>query len=229
MKIYIIIGITAVLFVFSGSASAQVFKGFVAAGANLAQVDGDEAYGYRMPGANLAIGVMIPLGKNFDVSMETGFTQKGANQKAQYLAFRGDDTLTGAYRLRLEYVTIPVMLQYTDKDFVSAGLGFAYSRLVGASEFEHGKQTLTNALNGVYKPNDYGVVLDVRMKIKQGLKFNFRYEYSIARIRSREFSTIGGTQTWTRHQYNNTISFRLLYVFNEQRSERVRKEISAPQ
>lgn len=228
MRRYKYIGVIFLVFLY-GTAYAQFFKGFIAAGANLAQVDGDEAYGYKMPGANFSLGVMIPLGGNFDVSMETGFTQKGANQKAQYIAFRGDDTLTGAYKLRLDYVSIPLMVQYTDKDFVSVGLGFAYSRLVGASEFEHGKQTPTTALNGVYKPNDYGVLLDLRMKIKHGLKFNFRYEYSMARIRTREFSTIGGTQSWTRHQFNNTISFRLLYVFNEQRSERIRKELTAPQ
>lgn len=198
----------------------QIIKGFAAAGINMAQVDGDEAYGYKMPGFNAGLGIMIPFKKNFDVSLETTFSQKGANQKAQYLAFRGDDTLTGAYRLRLNYVEIPLMIHYTDKNFVTVGAGFSFGRLVGAEESEHGKLTSVTALDGTYSKNDYSVLVDLKMRIKGRLWGNFRYQYSMQRIRERTYSSLTGTESWNRSQFNNVLSLRLFYIFNEDQSAR---------
>lgn len=209
-----------VYFINSVTLNAQIIKGFAAAGLNMAQVDGDEAYGYRMPGFNAGLGIMIPFKTNFDFSMETSFNQKGAKQKAQYIAFRGDDTLTGAYWLRLNYAEIPIMVHYTDKNFITVGAGFAFGRLVGASEFEHGKQTNTTALDGTYARNDYSVVIDLKMRIHRKLWGNFRYQYSMLQIREREFFNLGGTEGWTRSQYNNLLSLRLFYIFNEDESAR---------
>ena len=206
--------------VFALPTNAQIFKGYLAGGINLAQVDGDEAYGYKMPGANFGVGVMMPFKKRWDVSLETAFSQKGANQKAQY----AQDSLNGAYKLRLNYFEIPVMIHYTDKDFITVGTGASWSRLIDATEWEHGKLTETNALNGVYKPYDISVLVDLRMRIYKRLKFNFRYAYSTVKIRTRSFTNIGGTSAWTRHQYNNVLSFRLIYMFNEDQSARSQKQ-----
>jgi hypothetical protein len=207
---------------------AQVIKSYVAAGINLAQVDGDEVYGYKMPGSNFGVGVLIPFKKNWDISLETSYSQKGANQKAQYFALSGDDTLTGAYKLRLNYAEIPLMIHYTDKEFITVGTGFSFGRLVAASEFEHGNQTITNAQNGIYSPNDYSVLVDLRMRIVNRLKFNFRYQYSMTKIRSRDFSTIGNAEPWSRKQYNNLLTFRLVYVFNEDQSQRAMQKAVEP-
>jgi hypothetical protein len=198
--------------------NAQVFKGFVNAGLNMTQVDGDEVYGYKMPGLHLGPGVMLDIGRNFDVSLEAAYTQRGANERAQYFTIRGLDTLTGAYRLRLVYFQIPLMIHYTDKDLFTAGLGFSYSRLVKAEEFEHGKQTTTNVGNKVYSPHDYNVLLDLKYRFWGSFRLSFRYEYSMASIRTREFTSLGGSMTWTRDQYNNLISLRLFYIFNEDRA-----------
>jgi lipopolysaccharide assembly outer membrane protein LptD (OstA) len=216
------------LLFFAMSTNGQVIKGFVAAGINLAQVDGDEVYGYKLPGSNFGIGALIPIKKNWDVSLETSYSQKGANQKAQYIAYSGDDTLTGAYKLRLNYAEIPVMIHYTDKEFITVGTGFSFGRLVGATEFEHGKQTITNAQNGVYSPNDYSVLIDLKMRVVSRLKFNFRYQYSMTKIRMREFTTIGNAQPWNRKQYNNLLTFRLVYIFNEDQSERALIKVASP-
>lgn len=199
---------------------AQIIKGFVAGGVNMAQVDGDEAYGYKKPGFNLGVGAMVPFGNNWDLSLETSFTQKGANQKAQYIL----DSLNGAYKLHFNYLEIPVMIHYTDKDFVTVGTGFSWARLIRADEWEHGRQTATTAANGVYKPNDLSVLIDLKMRIIHRLKFNFRYSYSMFKIRTREFTNVGGTERWTRHQYNNVLTFRLVYVINEAQSARAMRE-----
>lgn len=208
----------ALLMIGQKSVVAQVIKGEMIAGFNLAQVDGDEVYGYKKPGLQLGLGAMIPIAKKWDISLETIYNEKGANQKAQYRS----DSLNGAYKLSLNYVEVPVLVHFTDKDFITVGSGFSWGRLINAKEFEHGVQTQTTAQNNVYSPNDFNVLLDLRMRIYQRLKFNFRYQYSVTKIRNREFTTLNGT-VWSRNQYNNLLTFRLVYVFNEERSLRNRE------
>ena len=214
-----IIGITFWLvlsILLTNKVNAQIIKGEVMAGLNMTQVDGDEVYGFKKPGLNLGAGAMIPFAKNWDLSIETNYSQKGAKQKVQ----NPEDTLNGAYRIYLNYLEVPVLVHYTDKELMSIGTGFSWGRLVGASEYEHDKQTATTAQNNVYKPDDFCVLIDLRLKIYEALKFNFRYSYSMAKIRTRDFTSQNGIVT-TRHQYNNVLTFRLLYMFNETRSKRI--------
>jgi len=46
--------------------------------------------------------------------------------------------------------------------------------------------------------------------LKDRLKINLRYAYSIRSFRNREFS-----QGDFREQYNNVVTIRLMYIFNE--------------
>ncbi len=222
----ILLSLSLLLFVFAlQRVSAQVIKGEAILGMNLTQVDGDEVFGFKNVGANMGAGVLIPLKKNWDVSLEAIFTQKGANQKAQYRdSLNNGVVITGAYKLQLNYVEVPVLVMYTDKEFISAGAGFAWGRLVGVKEWEHGKLVETTTLNsGVYGKNDFSILADLRIRIYKQLKFNLRYQYSLASIRTREFENLAG-EKWTRQQYNNVISFRLIWVFNEKQSQRALKE-----
>jgi len=197
--------------------SAQIIKGEAIVGMNLSQVDGDEVYGFKKIGLNIGAGVMIPFDKKgkWDVSLEALYSEKGANQNRQYT----DPIITGEYRINLNYVEVPVLVMFTDKDFISAGAGFSWGRLVGAKEWEHGVLIeTTTASSGTYSNNDFCILADFRIRIWQGLKFNLRYAYSLVKIRTREFENLAG-DTWTRDQYNNVISFRLIYVFNEKKSQ----------
>ncbi len=206
----------------SAELTAQIIKGEAILGMNLSQVDGDEVYGFRKVGANVGAGVLIPFDRKgrWDISLEALFSQRGAYQGPQY---EDVDSLgnikTGEYKLNLAYAEVPVLVMYTDKDFISAGAGFSWGRLVGVKEWEHGEVVETTTLNsGTYSQNDFCVIADVRIRIWEGLKFNLRYQYSMAKIRTRTFDDLAGN-TWTRDQYNNLISFRLIYVFNEKRSQ----------
>jgi len=197
--------------------SAQIIKGEAIVGMNLSQVDGDEVYGFKKIGLNIGAGVMIPFDKKgkWDVSIEAIYSQKGANQNRQYT----DSIITGEYRVNLNYVEVPVLVMFTDKDFISAGAGFSWGRLVGAKEWEHGVLIeTTTASSGTYSKNDFCILADFRIRIWQGLKFNLRYAYSLVKIRTRDFEDQAGN-TWTRNQFNNVISFRLIYVFNEKKSQ----------
>lgn len=201
---------------FVNSTYAQIIKGEAIAGFNISQVDGDEIYGFHKIGANVGAGVLIPFSKNgkWDLSVEALYTQQGSYQGRQY----SDSIITGEYKVNLNYVQVPALVMFTDKELISFGAGFAWGRLVGVKEWEHGVQIdSTNLNSGTYNKNDFSIFADIRIRLYKGLKFNLRYAYSLAKIRTREYENLNG-DTWTRDQYNNVLSFRLIYVFNEEKS-----------
>lgn len=214
-----IIVISVIICGLTNESIGQIIKGEAILGLNMTQVEGDEVHGFRKPGLHIGAGALIPFKKNWDVSMEVTFNQKGARQRAQYVdTLITGEILTGEYKLRLNYVEIPVLVHYTDKEFITAGLGFSWGRLVGVQEWEHGNKVETTTNNGdTYSKNDFSYVIDLRIKIAGPLKFGVRYQNSMVKIRTREFEDFSGNK-WTRDQFNKVLTFRLVYIFNEEQS-----------
>jgi hypothetical protein len=220
------------LFALSPSLLAQRFKGAVMGGMNISQVDGDEVYGYHRVGGNIGLAAILPI-KKWDITLETDFNQKGAYQKAQYenWAYQYDSNsmlidstlYTGAYDLRLNYVEIPLMVHYTDKDRYTVGIGFSYGRLVSFSEIEHGGNVAPYSDTVKFNKNDFDFLADLQIRVWKQLKFNIRFSYSLVPIRERTYYDViyHLKEPWTRKQYNNMITFRLVYVFNEKVPEKV--------
>ena len=201
------------LFIISLSASSQAFLGAAAFGGNLTQVNGDEVYGFKKIGFNLGISAIMPIYKQrIFSSVEISFSQKGSYQK---YPFEDDPNKSlPYYNLRLNYLEVPVLIHILDKKVIMAGVGVSYGRLVGLKEIEWGK-TMNNAVvGGPYDRDDWNWLVDVRIPIKNRLKFNFRYAYSIKKIRTRLFTYESGA-TESRDQFNNILTFRVVYVFNE--------------
>lgn len=206
---------------------SQHILGAVSAGINLSQVDGDEVYGFKKIGFNGGPSVIIPFGKDkkWSLTLELLFSQLGSKQRSVYSA---TDTIIkkdslkfyDGYRLSLNYVQIPVIVHFTDKRFLAGGLGFQYGQLVGVTEYEdyndiRGFVRTNTTLQGPYSLGDFKVLADVRIRIFMGLWFNARYSYSILPIRTREFKNPFYGNTWLRKQYNNVITLRFTYIFND--------------
>jgi hypothetical protein len=221
------------LFALCSTLTAQRFKGAVMAGMNISQVDGDEVYGYHRIGAQLGLAAILPL-KKWDITLETVFNQKGAFQKEQYYHVTYDTIIdpvphldstiyTGAYNLRLNYVEIPLMVHYTDRERYTVGLGFSYGRLVDFSEIEHGGNVAPYSDTVKFSKNDFNILVDLQIRIWRQLKFNVRYAYSIVPIRERTYHDViyQLKDPWTRKQYNNMFTFRLVYVINEKFEKKV--------
>ena len=196
---------------------AQRIQGAVIGGLNLSQVDGDEIYGFNKLGANVGLGAIVPFKERFIMSLEILFNQKGSYQGKQYESTDSSGKeFNGKYKLSLDYLEVPLLFLYNDKNVITAGGGFSYGRLVSVKEFEHGEQVLTTTLNdGPYDRNDFNILADVRFRVYKKLKLNVRYAYSLAKIRTRDFYDLRGIYQSTRNQYNNVVSFRLIYMFNE--------------
>lgn len=188
---------------------AQLFKGEIIGGFNVSQVDGDEVYGFNRLGINAGAGVEIAFSDKWSVSLENLYSEKGSYQKKQF-----EDSITGEYDLRLNYLEVPVMLHYNDKDRIKVGLGFSWGRLVKASETEQGGNVTPYIDSVPFNENDINILADFRFRLYKRLKLDFRYSYSVSKIREREFFNYNN-DTWIRKQYNNLFSIRLIYVFNE--------------
>ncbi len=215
----LLLAIILILSGVSGTLMGQIIKGEALLGLNLTQVEGDEVHGFRKAGLNIGAGAMIPFKKNWDVSMEVTFNQKGARQKPQYNdSLSSGQVITGEYKLNLNYVEVPLLVHYTDKEFITIGAGFSWGRLVGVKEWEHGNLVESTTLNsGTYDKNDFSYIIDARIRIKGPLKFGVRYQNSMVKIRTREFTNLAG-DSWTRDQFNKVLTFRLIYMFNEEQS-----------
>lgn len=215
--------ILSMLLALSPALLAQQFKGAVMGGMNISQVDGDEVYGYHRVGAHIGLGAILPL-KKWDITLETVFNQKGAYEGPQYQDSVFGTVINGKYDLRLNYVEIPVLAHYTDRDLLTFGVGFSYGRLVSSKEIEHNGALPPYSDTVAFIKNDYSVLVDFQIRVWQRLKFNIRYSYSMAPIRERTFHDLYSDNTFSRKQYNNMLTFRLVYVFNEQVPERTKKK-----
>jgi hypothetical protein len=167
----------AAFLAFAGQARAQRIQGAIIAGGNLSQVDGDEIFGFNKIGFNGGLGAVVPFGKNFQFTIETLYSQKGSYQGKQYedVDSAGNVT-TGEYKVNLDYLEVPVLVMYNDKDVITGGVGFSYGRLVRVREYEHGQRIETTTLNdGPYERNDFSALADIRFRIYKKFKLNLRY------------------------------------------------------
>jgi hypothetical protein len=213
--------------IFSERLFSQHILGAVSAGMNLSQVDGDEVYGFKKVGFTGGPSVIIPFGKNkkWSVTIELLYSQLGSRQKSLYsptdtIIKKDSLKFYDGYRLSMDYVQVPVIVHFTDKRYVAGGIGFQYGQLVGVKEYEdrndiNGFIRTSTTLQGPYSRSDLQVLADLRVRLYRGLWFNVRYSYSILSIRHREFENPFYHNTWWRNQFNNVISLKFLYIFND--------------
>ena len=192
---------------------AQHFLGALSMGINLTQVDGDLFYGYYKIGLNVGPMVAVPFGKNknWSVSMELLYSQKGSYHRG------GTDSTR--YRLTLDYAEIPVLIHYTDKKLISGGVGFSYGQVLNYKETKNNFYDSLFRYQNSLSNNDISVIADVQIRLWSKLWAGVRYQYSIKSNRTvlvTNRNTLPRT-TYTRYQYNNVISIRLTWVFNQEK------------
>jgi len=210
MKKKVLLPVLLVLFIVAiRSAHAQRILGGISIGMNLCQVDGDQFYGFNKAGLNFGPMVILPFGKNksWSVSMELLYSQRGSYHKGS--------TDSTYYRLNLDYIDIPVMLHFTDKKIISAGVGICYGQLIGHKESY--LYITPDSLKGTLLPYDLSVVGEASVRIWNRFWLNVRYQYSMLSLRTITFfDPYNPNSTWERKQYNNLLSIRLTYIFKQE-------------
>ena len=72
-----------------------------------------------------------------------------------------------------------------------------------------------------YRANDFCICADLRVRLWEGIHAELRYQYSLRPIRTRMFYEDANLvlANQIRLQYNNSITLRVVYIFNERRSK----------
>lgn len=222
----------------SVSISAQQFKGMAIVGMNLTQVSGDEVAGYDKYGVNAGLGVSVPISNNkkWYISLEGIYNQKGSYKYAEglYVIERDpcptcDSTSIDEdvkYSLKLGYMEVPVLVHYEGKGSFTFGAGISWGRLISLKEVINGRKNLAATLDGgLYNRSDWNILADIRFRIWRQLKLNFRYAYSLVPIRKNVVFKAGTPGEFSRNQYNDLFSIRLIWVFNEVYVPHTNKEL----
>ncbi|MBR1627464.1 MAG: PorT family protein [Bacteroidales bacterium] len=226
--------IVRILFVFatlmSCNVQAQLFKANVSAGFTIAQIDGDELYGFKHVGFTGGVGVMMPVvadktDEGFQLSTEILLTQRGAKNSYVLDPF--------AYKCNLTYIDIPFMIHYVDKRAgATLGVGLQYGRLISTKEIWTLADTMINGMdrpvditNHDFKKNDLSFVADFRFTVWRNFKFDVRWQYSLLPIRKdvEFFNSYNPDddlyRSWKRDYKSQYVSFKLIYVINEEHND----------
>jgi len=187
----------------------RTFYGGIVAGGNFTQVDGDSYAGYHNVGLNLGPILYAQFASKIAGSIEILYSQKGAHstfsQPSTSKAF-----LITKQDIRLNYVEIPLQLNYFDKRKSHFGGGISISRLISS------KETIETNPNVNYDPDkypfkkmDYNFVLGGQLHLWKGLFMNLRFQYSLVPIRKDIDLEFGRGE-----QYNNMWTLRMMYLFD---------------
>lgn len=226
MRKYFIL-LLALAIMSNNTLNAQIFKGMVSVGVNIAQMNGDEVSGFKHMGFTGGLGIMMPFNEDkpnegFAASMELLFTQRGAKNTNIQDPFKYDCTLS--------YIDIPVMFHYMDtRAKATVGLGVQYSRLVKTKESWQlpdpkiiGMDRPVNIDDHDFLKNDFAAVVDFRFTIWKHFKFDARWQHSLIPIRE-DFvydNSYGedyqSYRTWKRDFKSHYLTFKVIYVLNEQ-------------
>ncbi len=108
------------------------FSASVVLGANVSQIDGDGEAGFNQLGLNAGGRANIYLAKRWDISTEILFSQKGSQS----------DFVRGVPRnmqCRLNYVEIPVQVNFKDWEISDIDNGGSYMRMVFGAGLSYGR------------------------------------------------------------------------------------------
>lgn len=189
MKIRIIILLVfASQFLFS-----QGFKGGVFGGMVASQLDGDANDGYHKFGFQGGVYSRYVFSDKLSLLNELKFIQKGSSRTDE------DDPYSN-FKVKLNYIELPVILDYQVKEKLVIGGGLSYGYLISA-EVEDGAGLIPKE-DLPYSDSDIDALVHVKYIFNDHLWISTKFAYSIFYITST-----------TPKQSNNLISLELGYEF----------------
>ena len=168
---------------------------------NFSQIDGDSLAGFHQLGMQVGGTVMIPFYNNWSAGVEILYSQKGS-QTTQNNKFPEDN-----FDLLLNYIEIPVMVRYSDKEKFTGGVGFSYGRYLS-------NKLVINSLDEdladeTFKESDLMIKLDAGYFINESWYVNAGWASSLARVDNQEASIPINTDNG---YINRVVFLRLMYI-----------------
>lgn len=193
------------LLLLSISVSAQQrFRPGIRAGISTSQVEGDTYAGFNKFGLDAGLMLNAKLNEKWSAQFELAFVQKGSKHNAN--PDQGDYRY---YRMQLNYIEVPILVQYQLKKFTfDLGPGFGY--LINHHEDDFWGP-ITNP--EPFKSIEISASVGVSYTIYNNLGATWRYSNSLLPIRT--FSNPGVAATYNPGQRNNVMSFTLTYIFGK--------------
>jgi len=199
-----------ILFILPLMGYSQKFNGGILAGGNVSQVDGDTYEGYHKFGYQAGAYVYLRVSPHSSFQMEMEYFQKGSRRASNPDSGAGDHS----YLLRIHYLEIPVLYQYTFAKRFQAEAGPAIDVLLGSLEETDGLPT-TNKV--ALRPLTLSGILGFSCYLSHHLKAGFRFNYSLLSIRVPADPEPPGYRhiLFETGQYNNVLSLTLSWDFKK--------------
>lgn len=194
------ITIVFLISIFSFTVYAQDFNAGVLGGINASQVFGDSYSGPNKAGLYLGVFVNRYFSKRSSIQLELDYIQKGSR--------KNPDGSTGdydEYKLRLNYIELPVFYKYdfAEKGTLEAGLSLGV--LVYEDEYTYPGPPSGQEFSSV----DFSANIGIYYTFVKNFRINMRLSNSILPIRPH---SSGQTYRLNRGQYNQGIAFILHYI-----------------
>ncbi len=161
------------------SSEFTVFRAFVPVGFNTSQIHGDDLAGFKKFGLNAGIGAHVMFTKNWSASIEILYSQRGASS---HLVVK--ESFTDWRKIKLDYIDLPILFNYHDKDIAIFGLGVTIGTKVRYDEtLVQGGEVIDTLYSDVpggdpYNTFDIAGTANVTFLIKNKYGINLRYTHS---------------------------------------------------
>lgn len=186
----------------------KLFTGGLVAGSTFSQVDGDKYAGYFKIGFNAGAILHARISKDFTLSMELLFTQKGARSNFRQNSSSDSFTIVNQ-NINLNYAEIPILINVYDRRKSHVGIGLSYAQLISSDEKIVTSPTRPYDQNQFpFKKRDVNFIASANLHLVKGLYGNLRFQYSVLPIRENVDYEFARSQ-----QYNNMWVLRVMYLF----------------
>lgn len=175
----------------------RTFDVGIITGVNASQVDGDNYAGFYKLGLNTGGIAHINFTKQWSLSFEILYSQKGAHS--------APGTSGDVYNLALGYAEVPAAINYNDQNRLMFSAGLAYGRLFSVKEEINGYDT--NNDQAFYSDElSYHLGGTILVGDLRHFGVNIRYQHSITAIGESVNPKLVGA-------VNKLLSFRGIYYF----------------
>jgi hypothetical protein len=194
----------------SNPASAQRFVGKVIAGISANQIEGDKLVGFNQPGFFGGIGAAFPLSEEWGIEPQLLFSMKGSRSSEQ------EQLRFGVIQeIRLNYVELPIMLNYNLREDLTLQGGISPNVLLSAS-VDNGTNLGPENRRSEFKSYDLCVSLGAQYVVFDGFGVGIRWTYSMLPFNTVEdasnLSLVNNPLYGYTGMFNNSLQFSAMYL-----------------
>lgn len=193
--------------IFLFKAFGQYFDAGVRLGMTASQISGDHLAGFNKPGLTGGVFVALAYKNNYFFRLEMNYIEKGSMGLAH-----PDKGIYDSYKLRLNYLEVPILFgyQYQEKYSVSAGLSIGY--LIRSKEEDQNGLISRPDEFPRFTEFEFGAIGAFSYQLNPKWSVGAEMGYSILPVRKHQG---GAVYRLNRGQYNNAIMLVVKYHFKK--------------